>query len=131
MTRVRNFEDVRFGMYLVQTWYVGSDSIHHGGIGSGADGRYYSPYPMPVEDKTVAHPHASTSTPTAKRRKLDNGVVNGATPASKTENDKSGSGRTTRTFQEVFVGVGKGGEGARGRLWVCDVSLAERYSISV
>lgn len=26
MTRVRNFEDVRFGMYLVKTWWV-SDTL--------------------------------------------------------------------------------------------------------
>lgn len=79
---------------------------------------------MPVDDKSDASSHPSSSNPTAKKRKLDNGTADGSTPSSKTELDKTMSVRATRTFQEVFVGVGKGGEGARGRLWVCDVSVA-------
>ncbi|KAL7420845.1 hypothetical protein Q5752_004798 [Cryptotrichosporon argae] len=60
LTRVRNFEDVRFGEYLIRTWY-------------------YSPYPVSAEE------------PTSKKRKAGDD-----TPQ-------------------------RGKEGARGRLWVCDL----------
>jgi GNAT superfamily N-acetyltransferase len=78
VTRVRNFEDVRFGEYLVKTWY-------------------YSPYPMPSSDKKEE------------------------------ESGKSGRGRKRksdtleRSAHVLSQGVGQGGEGARGRLWVCDL----------
>ncbi|WVQ96586.1 hypothetical protein IAU59_003691 [Kwoniella sp. CBS 9459] len=125
MTRVRNFEDVRFGEYLVKTWY-------------------YSPYPLPVDDP---HHNASPtvnnlSTPlstssrimkradspsTSKKRKLNPTT---STPHQSTSQHADGQAETpsrlrpiasSRSVSEMFSGVGKGGEGARGRLWVCDL----------
>ncbi|CAK9784122.1 acyl-CoA N-acyltransferase [Cutaneotrichosporon oleaginosum] len=77
VTRVRNFEDVRFGEYLVQTWY-------------------YSPYPMPEKKEEEGRAPA----PRGRKRKSDT---------------------NERSAHVLSHGVGQGGEGARGRLWVCDL----------
>lgn len=86
---MRNFEDVRFGEYLIKTWYVAHWP---------SDARYYSPYPMPAAHESVR----------GKKRKDPPGI----------------SGRDAHGHQRDVLthGVGQGGEGARGRLWVCDVS---------
>ncbi|KAK1925911.1 acyl-CoA N-acyltransferase [Papiliotrema laurentii] len=91
LTKVRNFEDVRFGEFLIKTWY-------------------YSPYPMPSEEKSE---HASTPL-SSKKRKTDGVDGSAADKPDKVPSHKS------RSHGEVFASVGKGGEGARGRLWVCD-----------
>lgn len=81
---MRNFEDVRFGEYLIRTWY-------------------YSPYPMALEGD-----------PLDKR---------GRKRKDAPEEPKSRvSGRNASDVLQA--GVGKDGEGAMGRLWVCDVSRA-------
>ncbi|OCF35056.1 hypothetical protein I316_03096 [Kwoniella heveanensis BCC8398] len=126
MTRVRNFEDVRFGEYLVKTWY-------------------YSPYPLPIDDSHHSQSHAAhnVSSPIsassrnaklgdspseAKKRKLNPARTHSHSQASQQANDGQvatpGRSRliaSSRSVSEMFSGVGKGGEGARGRLWVCDL----------
>ncbi|RSH90756.1 hypothetical protein EHS25_009931 [Saitozyma podzolica] len=105
MTRVRNFEDVRFG-------------------------EYYSPYPMPAEDNqppSIASPfgtpnHFNGDTPSgsASRKRKTESPNGGAAPAQVKPVEKRSA--PTRSASEIFAaGVGKGGEGARGRLWVCDL----------
>ncbi|WWC62978.1 uncharacterized protein I303_105576 [Kwoniella dejecticola CBS 10117] len=118
MTRVRNFEDVRFGEYLIKTWY-------------------YSPYPLPLSHLPHSHsqtqlhgqstpntPQADSSASSSKRRKLHH------TPSMTTKEDLTVIGidqshrpplKHERTVTEMYSGVGKGGEGARGRLWACDL----------
>ncbi|WRT66750.1 uncharacterized protein IL334_003713 [Kwoniella shivajii] len=125
MTRVRNFEDVRFGEYLIKTWY-------------------YSPYPLPLNDPSLSHvpstPHrpepqvssisSSSSSNPSKKRRLDIGTTKHPDKEKEKEKDPTVIGIVTshrpnlkhnRTVSEMFSGVGKGGEGARGRLWVCDL----------
>ncbi|WVQ65470.1 uncharacterized protein L199_003646 [Kwoniella botswanensis] len=111
MTRVRNFEDVRFGEYLIKTWY-------------------YSPYPLPLDDPSHpqhshAHtPQAESSSSSAKKRKLhanDNPTLTPDQTMSGLENSHRPHLKHSRTVNEMYSGVGKGGEGARGRLWVCDL----------
>ncbi|WWC88288.1 uncharacterized protein L201_003196 [Kwoniella dendrophila CBS 6074] len=120
MTRVRNFEDVRFGEYLIKTWY-------------------YSPYPLPSNDTshTISQkPHTPHSQPSGKRsssassskkRKLDFTSTPVSTNSqsdpmiSGIENSHKPHSRHSRTVNDMYTGVGKGGEGARGRLWVCDL----------
>nr|XP_019045211.1 hypothetical protein I302_05599 [Kwoniella bestiolae CBS 10118]OCF24141.1 hypothetical protein I302_05599 [Kwoniella bestiolae CBS 10118] len=105
MTRVRNFEDVRFGEYLIKTWY-------------------YSPYPLPLDDSSQ-HPHTPLAEPSSsKKRKLDSHIP--ITPKNDPtipgiENSQRPHLKHSRTVNEMYSGVGKGGEGARGRLWVCDL----------
>jgi histone acetyltransferase HTATIP len=67
---------------------------------------------MPVDEKTEAVTPSSSS----KKRKAEaaNGLAIGKGSASKCGSRNAG---------EIYAGVGKAGEGARGRLWVCDVSL--------
>lgn len=96
VTRVRNFEDVRFGEYLIRTWY-------------------YSPYPMQVD----GGPSAQPDVPAKRGRKRKEA------PSTPVADDLKSSTRSTgpRTATDLLAGgVGKDGEGAMGRLWVCDVS---------
>lgn len=122
ITRVRNFEDVRFGEYLVKTWY-------------------YSPYPLSMEDPSsgAVPPVAPApngafrgtangdADPPSKKRKLEmlSFVPNGhvvAAGGSQSERDKEKKAGP-RTISEMFaMSARPGSEGARGRLWVCDVS---------
>ncbi|KAK6907883.1 hypothetical protein I203_101884 [Kwoniella mangroviensis CBS 8507] len=111
MTRVRNFEDVRFGEYLIKTWY-------------------YSPYPLPLNDPSHPQhpqthtPQAESSSSSAKKRKFDANNNPTLTPdqtISSIENSHRPHLKHSRTVNEMYSGVGKGGEGARGRLWVCDL----------
>lgn len=100
MTRVRNFEDVRFGEYLIKTWY-------------------YSPYPKPspIEDRAASPaPIASAS----KKRKLNGDAsVNGN---GLHLHDSNGVKRE-QSVQELYaLGKSKVADGVKGRLWVCDVS---------
>lgn len=67
---------------------------------------------MPVEEKPD---NTSTPTSSGKKRKSEGG--NGAGLEKTAVHKASG-----RSNGEVFASVGKGGEGAKGRLWVCDVS---------
>lgn len=79
-----------------------------------ADTRYYSPYPMPFDAGTPA----PQSKGKGKKRKEpgDNTTPRPRTPLA-----------SARSANDVMaVGVGKDGEGARGRLWVCDVSCSTR-----
>ncbi|WVQ84256.1 hypothetical protein IAT38_006408 [Cryptococcus sp. DSM 104549] len=107
MTRVRNFEDVRFGEYLIKTWY-------------------YSPYPASTgENASGLHDAAS------RKRKAQE--TNGHAPVStivppNQQSSAQGDGcypsrsQMTRTVSDMYSGgIGKGGEGARGRLWACDL----------
>jgi len=71
---------------------------------------------MPVEDK----PEQSTPLQSSKKRRLE--ALNGNTQAPEKSEKPSQPSHKSRGLGEVFSGVGKGGEGARGRLWVCDVS---------
>lgn len=135
MTRVRNFEDVRFGEYLIKTWY-------------------YSPYPKPVsiEDRAVSpvppamttgHGHGHGQ----KKRKL-NGSGSGKVDSPIDTTTSTGSGTNTlfpsmgskggsklhdingksglkkeRSVQDIYAAsMGKNADGTRGRIWVCDVS---------
>ncbi|WVR06677.1 hypothetical protein IAU60_003709 [Kwoniella sp. DSM 27419] len=118
MTRVRNFEDVRFGEYLVKTWY-------------------YSPYPLPMDDQPTGQIHTPASVSngsSSKRRKLDTANPDPHdVPSSHARAESSrlvspsistadaGRQKSARTVNEVYAGVGKGREGVRGRLWVCDL----------
>jgi histone acetyltransferase MYST1 len=122
MTRVRNFEDVRFGEYLIKTWY-------------------YSPYPNPAILDERADERASSPLPRVKqvqgnkRRKLE------ATPDHMSElgrrqrslekvghavKDPSGGRHRYSKNGVVHEGVNghttQGADVLRGRLWVCDVS---------
>lgn len=119
MTRVRNYEDARFGEYLIKTWY-------------------YSPYPKPIpieERSTSPTPKMAASTTTQsqnqRKRKLnehDEGsgalllspaITNGI----HVQNGKGGL-KKERSVQNMFAAsVGKSAEMKRGRLWVCDVSI--------
>ncbi|BEJ17139.1 hypothetical protein CspHIS471_0605400 [Cutaneotrichosporon sp. HIS471] len=80
VTRVRNFEDVRFGEYLVKTWY-------------------YSPYPLPEKKEDKKDDKRGR-----KRKEMEG---------------RSGSAGSAGNV--LSHGVGQGGEGARGRIWVCDL----------
>lgn len=125
MTRVRNFEDARFGEYLIKTWY-------------------YSPYPKPapIEDRAIS-PIPPMLQPSGghgqKRRKLDikaESLVDTLLPPGATHSDghangngmhKQGVGKgglkKERSVQDIYAaGLGKA-DGTRGRIWVCDVSL--------
>lgn len=88
---MRNFEDVRFGEYLVKTWY-------------------YSPYPMPADAPKVDLKKKG------RKRKDPPSDAGGLRP----------SASTSSLSNVLSHGVGQGGEGARGRLWVCDVSQLGR-----
>jgi histone acetyltransferase MYST1 len=124
MTRVRNFEDVRFGEYLIKTWY-------------------YSPYPNPAILDERADERGASPIPRSKqvqgnkRRKLDDGVTgtpghisNGAkrSPERNGHAVKDPSGGRHRYSKNGIVHEGVNGhtttgvEAIRGRLWVCDVS---------
>ncbi|ORY24592.1 acyl-CoA N-acyltransferase [Naematelia encephala] len=105
MTRVRNFEDVRFGEYLIKTWY-------------------YSPYPMPMDDL----PTTTSTTPKvngdsgSKKRKSLQGSVSTISSNGESNHHTEGLGRKARSVPEMLAsGVGKGAERARGRLWACDL----------
>ncbi|ORX37057.1 acyl-CoA N-acyltransferase [Kockovaella imperatae] len=125
-TRVRNFEDVRFGEYLINTWY-------------------YSPYPLSPDDPNRSHPHlhGEGSGSSSGTRHVDHDHGRAALPKSSSSTKKGKApmangattngggdqgqphelkGRAARTATEIFgFGVGRGGEGARPRLWVCDL----------
>lgn len=76
-----------------------------------ADVRYYSPYPMPLDAGT---PVPQSKGKGKKRKEPGDGTPRPRTPLA-----------SARSANDVMaVGVGKDGEGARGRLWVCDVSQA-------
>jgi len=105
VTRVRNFEDVRFGEYLIRTWY-------------------YSPYPVAdsgVGGSGSSAAGGSATTPSDMKR----GRKRKDAPEEHNHESKSAAARMApRSASDVLAGgVGKGGEGAMGRLWVCDVSL--------
>jgi histone acetyltransferase MYST1 len=118
VTRVRNFEDVRFGEYLIKTWY-------------------YSPYPTLEErsDERAASPTPLSRGNSHKRRKLNGSEIVAEQPGD-TSNDRArykgnphgnGSGKAPssklKASQEIFNGTAtKVVEPTRGRIWVCDVS---------
>jgi histone acetyltransferase MYST1 len=123
VTRVRNFEDVRFGEYLIKTWY-------------------YSPYPTIEErsEERAGSPTPISRTNPHKRRKLNGdgepSIVADLPGASATGQTKyaqlsghSNGGEKVpsskvRANQEIFNGsAAKVVEATRGRIWVCDVSL--------
>ncbi|CAD6564515.1 MAG: hypothetical protein TREMPRED_005393, partial [Tremellales sp. Tagirdzhanova-0007] len=100
MTRMRNFEDVRFGEYLIKTWY-------------------YSPYPFPLEEAAITQATVPSSQSISKgnlspNRKLFSAhrafTVNGT-------KDKPKSMSAPRTSDTLAAGMGKGLEAAGGRLW--------------
>jgi len=121
VTRVRNFEDVRFGEYLIKTWY-------------------YSPYPT-IEDKPderASSPVSVSKSNNNKRRRLNGdgspsevtghpGLLgNGHGSHTKGNGHASGSGHVTssklKANQDIFNGTtAKVVEATRGRIWVCDV----------
>lgn len=114
MTRVRNFEDVRFGEYLIKTWY-------------------YSPYPkpVPIEDRAVSPLPPSTTGVglghTQKKRKLEveSHVDTFLSGSRKDALGTKGIGglKKERSVQDIYAAsMGKNADGTRGRLWVCDVS---------
>jgi len=122
VTRVRNFEDVRFGEYLIKTWY-------------------YSPYPNIDErvDERAASPVPTLArSSSSKRRKLNgsgNGDVSEITavqpeippPADGHSRSLNGHGREkhanrAKSGMPSSSGVVKPVEATRGRIWVCDVS---------
>ena len=114
MTRVRNFEDVRFGEYLIKTWYVASHLLEserdlvpsRARHEAEAKSRYYSPYPQPTDGKPDG-----TSAKEVKRRRVDS-----------QSSDHPVSGRAnSRAVAELFAGLNNTGSSSR-RLWVCDVS---------
>jgi histone acetyltransferase MYST1 len=120
---VRNFEDVRFGEYLIKTWY-------------------YSPYPTLEErsDERAASPTLLSRGNSHKRRKL-NGSEMVAEEIGDTSNDRArykghphgnGSGKAQssklKANQEIFNGTAvKVVEPTRGRIWVCDVRHSPHY----
>jgi hypothetical protein len=89
---------VRFGEYLIRTWY-------------------YSPYPTPLEVAGTSGSASALADPKGgrgRKRKEAPGEV----PAL-----SAGVRVGPRSANDVFTGgVGKEGEGSMGRLWVCDVS---------
>jgi histone acetyltransferase MYST1 len=124
VTRVRNFEDVRFGEYLIKTWY-------------------YSPYPTVDEraDERAASPVptlALARSISSKRRKLNgNGHGDGigitaiqpeGPPASNGHSRYTKGNGSTKEASRAKLGmpssssVVKAVEATRGRIWVCDVS---------
>lgn len=113
MTRVRNFEDVRFGEYLIKTWY-------------------YSPYPR----LAIADERATSPTPhpvvgnghNQKRRKLNGDHPKTHHVALEIGSSASKAGlKKERSVQDIYAAsMSKAGEGVRGRIWVCDVSPCSR-----
>lgn len=78
--------------------------------------RYYSPYPFPPDE--TPHTYTSGSIPhvngSSSKRKATQAGVSGAV---------KGKGiAASRSMGDLYGPAQKGGEGARGRLWVCDVS---------
>jgi hypothetical protein len=130
MTRVRNFEDVRFGEYLIKTWY-------------------YSPYPNPATHDDRLDDRAASPVPRMKqvqnnkRRKLGEGNLTRQNSLSLgmdgrdkfPSQEKEILGHATKdpmargarhpraeSRPEGANGtIGTAGEVIRGRLWVCDV----------
>ncbi|KAL1408067.1 hypothetical protein Q8F55_004864 [Vanrija albida] len=96
VTRVRNFEDVRFGEYLIKTWY-------------------YSPYPLPLPE-TGGMASAALLNAEGPKRGRKRKEPPGPTPGASKLRPSAPS-----TSDLLAAGVGKGGEGARGRLWACDL----------
>ena len=79
--------------------------------------RYYSPYPIPVDVSTPAPSSAlgiDAEPPKKRGRKRKEAPVS----------DEKRILLPRSASDVMAVGVGKGGEGARGRLWVCDVGLS-------
>ena len=124
VTRVRNFEDVRFGEYLIKTWY-------------------YSPYPTIDErvDERAASPVPTLARSSSSKRRKLNGVGSGSGDgteilAVQPEVAQSGNGHSImrangheKHGSRAKLGmpssngvVVKPVETTRGRIWVCDVS---------
>ncbi|ADV25646.1 hypothetical protein I305_04898 [Cryptococcus gattii E566] len=112
LTRVRNFEDVRFGEYLIKTWY-------------------YSPYPLPHAESSSSISH-ETHLSSRKRKLSDsNGqaAYNTVQPAvhrpvhGNVANDalqQPSKSQMNRTVNDMFsTGLDK--ESTKRRLWVCDL----------
>jgi len=121
MTRVRNFEDVRFGEYLIKTWYVGLPPLRH----HLRNRRYYSPYPLPLEETPPMNstPLSFSALPigpiTSNSRKRNAMSMDGDAPVPSASKPR---GLGKRSSSDLFtLGAGQSGEGARGRLWVCDL----------
>ena len=144
-TRVRNFEDVRFGEYLINTWYVAVEDNH----ARANRFRYYSPYPMTAEEakngssNTLDRPgpsnHLLSNGSNAKPVLSRSASKKGKAPMNGDTNSQDARSRAARTATEVFaLGVGRGGEGARPRLWACDLCFKymktrdgwERHTVS-
>jgi histone acetyltransferase MYST1 len=121
MTRVRNFEDVRVGEYLIKTWY-------------------YSPYPLAHADKEndkERHRAESPSLVNGKKRKLDHHhedtgeerSIHAKVEAGMAMSKVVGGGnvRNLKDAQKsagVVLGAARPEPGKKGRLWVCDVSTS-------
>jgi hypothetical protein len=124
VTRVRNFEDVRFGEYLIKTWY-------------------YSPYPDHIidekgEEKSGPAPTSTTSlvrSGSNKRRKINGDLPEGMAGPSKMitsmsnghAGKTSASGMANGQQSKVKPMLESSGpivkpKPTRGRIWVCDVS---------
>lgn len=78
---------------------------------------------MPVEERT----EQATPSHNAKKRKSE--ALNGIAQTPDRVEKSAPPSHKTRGIGEVFNGVGKGGEGARGRLWVCDVSCVQVMAV--
>jgi hypothetical protein len=86
--------------------------------------RYYSPYPMPPDEVPMEANGQPPSLTSNLKRKLSLSISSPSTAGLSAHKDVKQKGGKSRTASDIFVaGVRKGGEGARGRLWVCDVGF--------
>ncbi|OXG26275.1 hypothetical protein C359_06512 [Cryptococcus neoformans Bt120] len=112
LTRVRNFEDVRFGEYLIKTWY-------------------YSPYPLPYTESSSSAPHETFSS--SRKRKLSDSNGQATSMVSQPSAHRPAHGvaakdalqhpsksQMGRTVSDVFS-TGLERESSKRRLWVCDL----------
>ncbi|WVQ73501.1 hypothetical protein IAR50_003073 [Cryptococcus sp. DSM 104548] len=121
LTRLRNFEDVRFGEYLIKTWY-------------------YSPYPINQAETHPLQNTASEATSNSRKRKISgtNGTSEHQTSSSKQPAhvephppagpSKSQDGlahpsrsQMSKMASDLFAVGAEKGEGGKRRLWVCDL----------
>lgn len=114
MTRVRNFEDARFGEYLIKTWY-------------------YSPYPRPtaIDDRAASPQPVSVNGPNQaqKKRKLNGDVLESKMLFHSGTSNGSGGLKKERSVQDIYAAsMSKAGEAVRGRIWVCDVSYLQQMA---
>ncbi|TYJ51504.1 hypothetical protein B9479_007922 [Cryptococcus floricola] len=118
LTRLRNYEEVRFGEYLINTWY-------------------YSPYPINQTEAPPVH-HNPSEAPSSRKRKISetNGTSEHQASSSRLPAQshstagpsKSQEGlahpdrsQMSRLASDMFAAGAEKGEGGKRRLWVCDL----------